>query len=225
MIHPIKLRLSNAYLVIGEFPVLVDTGAPGDAATLRKFFSEQSLDLADLRLIVHTHVHSDHMGSTLELTRRQNIPVTFHQADQRLADRGDNGRLHGIGLRGKMMSPLFSGAKFAPVPADFFSEDGMRLDEYGISARVVHTPGHTAGSLSVIMDDGDAIIGDVIMGGYLGGQFLATRPNWHYFAEDFQTNQRSLDRLLAETSGKLYVGHGGPVSQERVKRWRQRASK
>jgi len=225
MIHQIKLRLSNAYLILGEFPVLVDTGAPGDAATICKFFSERSLDLANLRLIVHTHVHSDHIGSTFELTRNHHIPVTFHRADQRLADRGNNHRLQGIGLRGKMMCPLFSNAKFASVPADFFAEDGMRLDEYGISARVLHTPGHTAGSLSVIMDDGDAIIGDVMMGGYMGGQFLATRPNWHYFAEDFQTNQRSLDRLLAETSGQLYVGHGGPLYQERVKRWRQRASK
>ncbi len=60
----------------------------------------------------------------------------------------------------------------------------MRLDEFGCDAVILETPGHTAGSISLITAAGDAIIGDVIMGGYLGGVLFPGKPNYHYFAED-----------------------------------------
>jgi glyoxylase-like metal-dependent hydrolase (beta-lactamase superfamily II) len=42
------------------------------------------------------------------------------------------------------------------------------------------TPGHTKGSISLEFDNDGAIIGDIVMGGYMGGQFLAHLPDYHY---------------------------------------------
>lgn len=95
----------------------------------------------------------------------------------------------------------------------------MRLDELGVAGVVLHTPGHTPGSISVVLDSGDAIVGDLLMGGYLGGAILPTRPAFHYFAADLPGVMVSLDRVLAAASGRLFVGHGGPVPHAAALRW------
>jgi hypothetical protein len=71
-----------------------------------------------------------------------------------------------------------------------------------------------------MLDSGDAIIGDVIMGGYMGGAVLASKPNYHYFAEDISLAMASLDRVLAASSGRLLAGHGGPLRHKDVVGWR-----
>jgi glyoxylase-like metal-dependent hydrolase (beta-lactamase superfamily II) len=112
--------------------------------------------------------------------------------------------------------------QFTGVNADLELQDGMSLKSYGAEVTVIATPGHTPGSISIITPEGDAIIGDVIMGGHLGGALLPTRPNYHYFADDVAQAMTSLDRILAQTAGTLYVGHGGPLTHSAVQAWRQR---
>ena len=123
-------------------------------------------------------------------------------------------------MRGRLLAPLVSGVPFEPAAADISAREGMRLDEFGVTGAILHTPGHTAGSISLMLDSGDAIIGDTIMGGYMGGAVLASKPNHHYFAEDVPLAMASLDRVLAASSRRLFVGHGGPLRHAGVARWR-----
>ncbi|MEO1619043.1 MAG: MBL fold metallo-hydrolase [Planctomycetota bacterium] len=220
-IHRLKLRLSNAYLIAGEPPVLVDSGSPKETAAIRSQLRRFHVEFSDLALIIHTHVHSDHMGNTAEIIAEAGCPVAYHPADQELADRSNNGPLKGIGLRGRVMSRFLSNAKFDAVPADIPLYDGMSLDEFGIEATIMETPGHTPGSVSVLFPDGDAIVGDILMGGIMGGALLSSKPNFHYFADNIQQAMNSLDRLLSRTSRNLYVGHGGPLAHEDIIAWRQ----
>ena len=131
-----------------------------------------------------------------------------------------NGPLQGIGLRGRLLARLFGHLSFDPVAADVTAADGMRLDDFGVAGTVLHTPGHTAGSIALILDSGDAIVGDTLMGGYAGGAVFPTRPNFHSFADDLPAAMESLDKVLAATRGTLFVGHGGPLRHEDVARWR-----
>lgn len=221
VIHPLRLRLSNAYLLTGDHrPVLVDTGSPGDGAALAAGCAAAGVDPGDLALILHTHVHSDHGGNTAELARRARCPVSHHEGDRALAAQGHNGPLRGVGLRGRLMAPFFSRTAFPSFIADLPATDGQRLDGFGVAATVLHTPGHTGGSISIVLDAGDAIVGDLLMGGHLGGKIRPGKPGFHYFAEDAATIPRSLDRLLAVTRGRLHVGHGGPLAHADVARWR-----
>jgi glyoxylase-like metal-dependent hydrolase (beta-lactamase superfamily II) len=131
--------------------------------------------------------------------------------------------LKGVGLRGKIMSQVFSRARFTPVNADWFPSDGMSLIDFGCDAKIIETPGHTAGSISIVTNQGDGIIGDVIMGGWMGGVLHRSRPNYHYFADDLTLAMQSLDLVLRQTTARLFVGHGGPLLHDRVKAWRERA--
>jgi glyoxylase-like metal-dependent hydrolase (beta-lactamase superfamily II) len=220
-IHPLRLRYSNAYLVVGARPILVDTGSRGDAARLVAGCAAAGVSIRDLALILHTHVHSDHFGNTADLAAEAGCPVAYHPGDQPLAARGNNGPLRGVGLRGRTLARLLHHLPFHARPVDVDAEDGMRLDEFGVAASVLHTPGHTPGSISVVLDSGDAIIGDLIMGGYAGGAIWPTKPNFHYFADDLPLAMTSLDRILARVAGRLYVGHGGPLQHHAVMRWRE----
>lgn len=213
----IKLRLSNAYLVQGERSILVDSGSPGEEGRIVAALAQTGLTPSDLSLIVHTHLHSDHVGSTQALLQSADVPVAFHRADQPLADQGHNGQLTGIGLRGRMMAWVFGRTRFAAPAPSFYLEDGQRLDEYGVAGRILHTPGHTAGSVSLLLDGGEAVVGDVLMGGELGGNILAGRPNPHYFAEDAGQVRHSLGLILAQPVHTLYVGHGGPLAVKAVR--------
>ena len=165
------------------------------AKPIRAGLAKLRIELSELALIVHTHIHSDHMGSTIELAREAKCPIAYHAADQGIVDQGHNGPLNGIGIQGKILSRLFQNAKLDRLQADVSLVDGLRLDEFGCDAVILETPGHTAGSISLITSAGDAIIGDVIMGGYLGGWLLPSQPNYHYFAEDLTQAMSSLDTI------------------------------
>ncbi|KPQ31915.1 MAG: hypothetical protein HLUCCA11_22765 [Phormidesmis priestleyi Ana] len=122
------------------------------------------------------------------------------------------------------MSQFFSNEKFNSVNADIELHDGMSLTDFGLEATVVATPEHTPGSVSIVTAQGDAIIGDLIMGGYMGGRVLPTQPNYHYFADNIAEAMSSLDVILSQTKHTLYAGYGGPLSHAAVNQWRQQHS-
>lgn len=220
-VHPIRLRYSNAYLLVGERrPVLVDTGSRGDARRIEAACDALGVKVSDLGLILHTHVHSDHFGNTVALAAAAKCPISYHPADRALAEQGHNGRLQGIGTRGRVLSHLLSHLPFQTASLDLPAFEGQRLDEFGVAATILHTPGHTPGSISVLTDDGDAIVGDMLMGGHVGGALWPSRPYFHYFADDLSLAMDSVDRVLRASCRRLFVGHGGPLAHGAVARWR-----
>lgn len=224
-VHVLRLRFSNAYLIVGRRPILVDTGSRGDQPRIAAGCAAAGVAIRDLALLLHTHVHSDHFGNTSALATEAGCPVAHHPGDAPLAARGNNGPLRGVGLRGRILARLLSDLPFSTRAADIDAEEGMRLEEFGIAGRVLHTPGHTPGSISVVLDSGDAILGDLLMGGYAGGAIRPTTPNFHSFAEDLRAALTSIDRVLEAASSRLFVGHGGPLRREDVARWRERVRK
>lgn len=215
MITPIRLRLSNAYLVQGDRPILVDTGSPGDTPAILRALREHGVEPQDLALILHTHGHSDHCGSTADLRHLYPIPTAIHAADAHMLRAGRNDRLIPTSLSARLMRPLIK-PTFPAVAADMLIEGELRLDPFGIAGGVIVTPGHTAGSVSVILDDGAAIVGDIMMGGALGGALFPGRPGYHYFAEDLRLVRASIKQLLSLALKVVYVGHGGPLRPEAI---------
>ena len=83
---------------------------------------------------------------------------------------------------------------------------------------MLFTPGHTPGSLSVVVSEHGAIIGDLMMGGVLGGTFFGRRPRLHYFLEDESVVPASVAKVLQHAPSTLYIGHGGPLHPDAVAR-------
>jgi hydroxyacylglutathione hydrolase len=215
-IYPIRLRISMAYVLVGERAVLVDTGSTGEEERILRGIRRFNLDPSRIALLLHTHGHTDHAGSTRALKEHLRVPAAVHHADAPKMRAGDSGPLVPLRFSSRVIS-LFLDPKFPAVEPDLLIDEGYSLAEFGLPAAVVHTPGHTPGSISVLFEDGRAIAGDLMMGGSLGGAVRPFDPGYHYFAEDLPELRRSIRKLLDRGANTIYVGHGGPLEAARVR--------
>src|ERR1700693_2208798 len=106
MIVPIRLKISYAFLIKSRRPVLVDTGSPGETSRIAKAFEREKMHLADLALILHTHGHADHCGSTADLKQLLEVPAAIHHADAPMMRRGSNRRVQPTHLTRHPILPL-----------------------------------------------------------------------------------------------------------------------
>ncbi len=215
----IKLSASNAYLIKGRKTILVDSGSPREGVKILRGLARLGIQPKDFALILHTHAHFDHAGSTRELKRwMADVPTAVHVDDAEMLASGRLEKpLTAITSEGKLMKPFLGGITFAPVKADILIKDEISLKEFGVDGKIVFTPGHTAGSLSILLNDGQAIVGDLMGGGSFGGNLFPARPRYHYFADDLSQMRASIKKIMGFKPKKLYVGHGGPLEAEAVK--------
>jgi hydroxyacylglutathione hydrolase len=117
---------------------------------------------------------------------------------------------------------------FPPACADVVIADQLDLRPFGVAGEVIHTPGHTPGSLSIVLPagaDGPCILaGDLLIGGLFG--FLTPRrPRRHMIIHDLPQMWRSVKRLLDYRPSLVYLGHGGPISGADLQDWYEREAK
>jgi glyoxylase-like metal-dependent hydrolase (beta-lactamase superfamily II) len=110
-----------------------------------------------------------------------------------------------------IIDPHFT--SFAP---DIVVNDALDLAPWGIGGRAIPMPGHTPGSLVVLLDDGRAFVGDMMAGGYMGGAISPQRAGEHYFHADRARNLENIKTVLKQPVRLFYLGHGGPVDREAV---------
>ena len=213
----IRLRLSNAFLIKGDRAVLVDTGCGNESGAIVRALKREQVDVAGLSLVLHTHGHGDHCGSTRELRRWTQAPTAVHAGDAHMLRRGRNDPLIPTCFTARLIRP-FLAQTFPRVRPDIELQGNTDLEAFGVACRVLHTPGHTAGSISIVTAAGDAIVGDLLMGGYLGGKVLPARPRFHYYADDVARERREIVRVLALATSRVYVGHGGPLRPDDIRR-------
>ena len=98
-------------------------------------------------------------------------------------------------------------------------EETFDLTPYGIAGMVIPTPGHTDGSLSVLLQDGQALVGDLLASGILlGGVIWHGRPKQPPFEDNPQQVGAALQGMLASGMKRFYIGHGGPLNATAVAR-------
>ena len=211
----IKLSLSNAYLVKDKKSILIDTGSPNEADKILSAVKKAGVYVKDISLILHTHGHVDHAGSTAELKRRLGIPSAIHKEDAFMLQTGTNGSVNAINFEAEIYKKILVKPFEASEP-DIVIENVMSLSDFGVDGKIIFTSGHTKGSISILFGDNEMITGDVMMGGFMGGTFLASRPTHHYFYNDFDEIKASIKKIVSLKPSKMYVGHGGPLSLEDV---------
>ncbi|WP_405833561.1 MBL fold metallo-hydrolase [Streptomyces sp. NBC_00105] len=212
----------NAYLLLGRRPVLVDAGTPGSGRLIHDRIADHGVDPADLALIVITHGHIDHFGSAAELHRLTGAPVAGHTAD---LEPFRTGRPLMPYLPTGPMGRLMNRNRKLHIAADPFEPEILitgetDLSDFGLAGRIMPAPGHTAGSVSVLTDDGDLVAGDLVANSFMG--LIPGKPANPPFHDDPLGNLTSLRAMLDLGPSRLHVGHGTPLDPERVRRWAQR---
>jgi hydroxyacylglutathione hydrolase len=215
-IHRLPLHGTNAYVISGEHHVLVDTGPERARTALLEGLASIGLGGEDLSLVLVTHAHATAVGNTAFLQQMFHVPVAVHGADAPVLASGVDRSVHITKPVGAIMRWLGDTRFDAPTPDVVFGHT-MSLDAFGVHGTVVHTPGHTIGSTSVVLPGGDAIIGDLLMGGFFGGRLWPSRPSRHYFAEIPERTARSLALLNRLGVQRLHPGTGDVLAMEEVR--------
>jgi hydroxyacylglutathione hydrolase len=215
LVCPIPLGHSNAFLIRGTRPVLVDTGLPGSVPKILAALKKEGKNPWDLALIIITHAHLDHSGSAAALAGATGAPVLIHAVEADYLSTGASAPARPNALLGHLLGLMIG--KHAPAPElavrPVIRVDApYRLDAFGVDGTIVPTPGHTNGSLSVILATGECIAGDLVT-----GMFPATEPRLPIFAEDPDAVRESIRTILANNPNIIYAGHGGPFSLEQVR--------
>ena len=208
----------NAYIVRSGRVIIVDTGVPGFGGRILKTMSRHGISPEDVSLIVITHGHHDHTGSAAYLREKTGAPVAIHMGDVETLRTGINPPLCGVGGRGRFMATLSKMIKMPRVQGmdpQILLDKEMDLADYGIEGKIIPTPGHTAGSVSVLLDGGCALVGDMVFGGLVRKH----SPNFPYLCQDAEAASKSINDILAMRPKIFYVGHGGPFTGGQV--WRK----
>jgi glyoxylase-like metal-dependent hydrolase (beta-lactamase superfamily II) len=156
-------------------------------------------------MILHTHGHLDHAGGTAELARRvgEDVPIGLHRDELGLySELAAHGRMFGLQ------------AENPPEPT-LWLEHGQRLELGGLTLDVRHTPGHSPGGVSFVVEGGPgplAIVGDVLFAGSIGRTDLP--------GGSFHVLERSIREQLytLPDDTRVITGHGPDTTIGREKR-------
>lgn len=206
--HRIPLGICNCFLLRGERTVLIDAGAEGSIKAFAKGLQRLSVDPKEISLILLTHGHWDHIGALYPIRQMTGAKVAVHHRDQAWVETGKPVFPAGVSAYGKAMSALARGIlkiNLPPVNVDIVLDDqDMSLAEYGIPAKVVYTPGHSPGHVSILLDSGEGFVGDMAMNDW----YLRLTPGLPILADDIHLVVNSWKKLMPMGIKRVYPAHG-----------------
>jgi glyoxylase-like metal-dependent hydrolase (beta-lactamase superfamily II) len=210
---------TNCYLVkTDRGHILIDTGFPFQRSKLEMELDRKGCKPGNLALIVITHGDIDHTGNCAYLREDYGAKIAMHEGDTEMCMKDgmtrDRGEIPADFPLPLMLLWLTKGLltfalgqvrwrkPFDRFEPDLLLEEGQSLAEYGFDAKILYTPGHSMGSISVLTGDGDLICGDMFS--HAWGRIIKS------------TDEAGLARLKDLGVETIYPGHGSPFSMERL---------
>jgi glyoxylase-like metal-dependent hydrolase (beta-lactamase superfamily II) len=219
----VGLGQANAVLLDGGSElVLVDAGFPGKAAVVFDAIRQLGRGPRDLRHLIFTHCHPDHIGSGAAIVRESGATTYMHAVDAPFAETGGPFRpmspAPSLLLKTVYRFVWHPQQRMEPVKIDHTIADGEVLPIAG-GLHVIHTPGHCAGQVALLWQDQRLLIaGDV------GMNILGLGDPVGF--EDMDEGHRSQRKLAGLDFEAAAFGHGRAISSGASGRfraaWRQR---
>jgi len=191
-IQIIKVGITNCYIIKHESTILLDGGMPGEFDKFSKGLKDIGINPKEIKAIVITHCHWDHIGCTKKIKDLTGAKVVVQKYEKNILIKGEPVMPSGVTRWGKILGTFIKSwsKKFSIEPSEVdivIGEEDYSLEEFGIKGKIVFTPGHSPGSISVVLDSGDAFVGDMAMNGLP----LTISPNLPIFAEDMSALKNS----------------------------------
>jgi glyoxylase-like metal-dependent hydrolase (beta-lactamase superfamily II) len=216
-IQIIKVGITNCYLIKHEGTILVDGGMPEEFSEFSKGLEETGINPKEIKALVITHCHWDHIGCAKMIKDLTGAKVIVHEYEKNILIKGEPTMPPGVTRWGKILgffiNKLSGKYSIEPCGVDIvIGEDDYPLEEFGINGKIVFTPGHSPGSVSVVLDSGDAIVGDLAMNGLP----LTIGPSLPIFAEDISAVKNSCRKLINKGVKKIHPAHGKSFPIEKL---------
>ena len=179
-------RSTNYWVVsAGRSRVLVDAGWPGTIGSMKANLARFDIPLNEIRYAVATHYHIDHAGAAQDL-KNAGVPLLVIDV-----------QVSWIPLLQRFTKPHDRYTEIVPEGNVVIRADESRrvLEQLGIAGEIVHTPGHSDDSVSLLLDDGSVFTGDLTDPSMIG-------------AEDPDEVRASWNRLKERGARRVHPGHG-----------------
>ena len=217
----IQSGINTCYVIKEKGAIMVDGGPPKMKTTFLKRLKDYLFDPKEIQLMVLTHGDFDHVGSAKDIQEITGAKIAIHEHDRMNLEQGLFNWPKGANIWGKisrsLLMPLIKNTVTIPtVKADIIlNNHDVPLDNYGIAGRVIYTPGHTLGSVSVLLDSGEAFVG-CLAHNRLPFTFQPALP---IYAENIDLIRESWKTLIGAGAKMIFPGHGKPFSVEIIKKY------
>jgi len=197
--------------------VLIDAGFPGTMGAFLRAIKRIGAEPKDIRAIVITHFHYDHVGCLARIRDLSGAGVIVHAAEAEAMRKGEMLVPVGTNRFARAIVRAFRGPAARPHrtaagnPTIVIDRE-YDLSRFGVGGRIIPTPGHTRGSVSVILDSGDAFIGDAAANMPLVNRKSVFPP----FAEEPAKLAQTWAALLETNAGTFHPAHGGPFDRAKL---------
>jgi glyoxylase-like metal-dependent hydrolase (beta-lactamase superfamily II) len=216
-VHAIPMGMANAFLIEGDDGLtLIDAGFPGKEAAVFGAISRLGCTSDQLKHLILTHGHPDHIGSAAAIVRETGARTYMHPLDIPIAESGGPFRpmRPAPGLLGQVLCRLLfhPHKRLEPVAIDQPLTAGEILPVAG-GIEVIHTPGHCAGHVALMLHRGR-----MLFAGDVGTNMMGLAdPVGFENLEEGRASQRKLASLSFDAAG---FGHGKPIACDASTRFR-----
>ena len=204
-VYQLPLFRTSAFLIMDEQITIVDAGWRGCGGTVLRAVKALGRHPEEVRYIISTHYHPDHVGGMASLKKRSGGQVAAHETEAAALGGSTpyprRSPVRPLALRW-LLAPVFAALQPPAFPVDVPLGSGQVLDVLG-GMEVVHTPGHTPGSISLLFPrQGLLLAGDALQ--YRRGRLLPPSP---WFSEDMKQGEESVRKLAGLEFETLGLSH------------------
>jgi hydroxyacylglutathione hydrolase len=218
-----KLSFTNVFLLECEGGyLLIDTSYNHLYPQFRSWLSRIGVDLDEIRYLLITHHHDDHAGFAKALVEDTGARLIAHEnAVPHLREGAHHMDIDYLNTCTEITLRLFSFFRRHTYPSYEAKEDDILirgdepkfLKEIGIDGEILYTPGHTDDSITVLMSNGDAFVGDAAMN-FLGFCRIRYRPVVY---RSIDVVYRSWEYLIDRGAQTIYPSHGDAFDAEKLR--------
>ncbi|HEX3013247.1 MAG TPA: MBL fold metallo-hydrolase [Methanobacterium sp.] len=215
IIYQVLKGRSNSFLINSQNKfILIDAGRKSSWKELTCKLDE-ILGKNKLSCLILTHAHFDHVENAAKIKEKYKTKIIIHQNESEYLRHGNSPLPKGTNLATGFMTNMFgkriqSRYNYETVNPDIIVDEKYDLIDFGFNVYIIHTPGHSKGSISIIIDDEFAIAGDAMFGVFGNSVYPP-------FADDPETMVKSWNKLLKTNSNLFLPGHGKEISRKLLK--------
>jgi glyoxylase-like metal-dependent hydrolase (beta-lactamase superfamily II) len=217
VIYQVLGERSNSFLISAKQKnILVDTGTQSSYKRLLQNIKSVKSDNEIIDILILTHTHYDHCQNAFMIKKDFNSRIIMNESESAFVLKGYTPLPNGtfgitkfISFVGKKLGKRYFG--YTPFSADTILKESYDLTDNGLDIKLISTKGHSIGSISVIVDNEIALVGDTMFGKFKQSVFPP-------FADDIDQMIMSWEKLLRTNCITFLPGHGKEINRELVQK-------